>query len=317
MNRGRVSVVLPTFDRAGLVRVAVDSVLAQTYEDIELIVVDDGSADETLSMLAAYRDPRLRVLAREHSGILGRMNNAALEIATGEFIALIDSDDVWLPGKIERQIRVLVESPDVGLVCSNAHVVNDRGDDLGYLYLPVDSGASGAVLEQLLDANFVIRSSAVMRRTLVEDLHGFSEAPELRTTDDYDMWLRIAALSDVVYLREALLGYREHAGSVRKGFPRSTYWQALLISLDNLEGVLAAGSDASRLVKGRRAEWLLRLALAQRHDVGLRLATHTAISALSCDPLVVPSLLHRAGRRRVTQVQRAAQHRTRSSSWGH
>jgi glycosyltransferase involved in cell wall biosynthesis len=303
VNRGRVSVVIPTYNRAELLKLAVDSVLGQSHEDIELIVADDGSRDETLAMLASYEDSRLRVLPLAHTGILGRMNNAALQIATGEFVALLDSDDIWLPNKLERQLAVLRESPSVGLVCSNAYVMDEHGVDLGHRYLPADLGVSGMILEDLLDVNFIIRSSAVARRTVIERVGRFSEALELRTTDDYDMWLRVAALSEVYYLPEALLGYREHAGSVRVGFPRCTYWQALLISLDNLERLLDESDiDMRALVRRRRAEWMLRLGLAQRREIGTRIAAHSLLSALRSDPFVVPSVLRRATSRRVRRA---------------
>src|SRR4051812_19294567 len=113
MTRPRVSVVTPTHDRAHLLPQAVDSVLGQTAGDLELIVIDDGSTDGTLDVLGQYDDPRLKVIAIPHSGIPGHVRNVGLQEAQGEFVAFLDSDDIWLPEKIERQLAVLGERPEV------------------------------------------------------------------------------------------------------------------------------------------------------------------------------------------------------------
>jgi glycosyltransferase involved in cell wall biosynthesis len=281
MSEPRVSVVIPTYNRAGYLAEAIDSVVAQSHDSCEILVADDGSEDETPDVLARYGGDIVFVKL-EHSGLLGAVRNAGLRRARGELVAFLDSDDIWLPEKLERQISVLDRNPSVGLVCSNAVVIDQNGNQIRDFYLRPEQGSSGKVLEQLLDVNFVIVSSAVVRRELIDQAGGFREDVRLRGIEDYDLWLRVSAVSEVVYLPEALLQYREHAGSMRMEVPRTTHWISLLTSLDNLEHFLEE-SDPRRqkLLRRRRAELLVELARAQRSEVGrasalrsLRQATH-------------------------------------------
>ena len=106
----RVSVVIPTFDRAELVSAAAESVLAQTFADLEAIVVDDGSTDRTVARLAAIGDPRLTVIAAAHGGCVGAVRNRGVGAARGEWLAFLDSDDLWVPDKLEAQLAALDRS---------------------------------------------------------------------------------------------------------------------------------------------------------------------------------------------------------------
>jgi glycosyltransferase involved in cell wall biosynthesis len=286
-----VSVVVPTYNRADLLSKAVDSALGQTYEDIELIVVDDGSSDCTLDMLAGYADPRLRVVSLDHSGIPGKVRNAGVRVARGEFVAFLDSDDIWLPTKLERQVEVLMRSPTVGLVCSNARVIDDHGAELDHRYLAEEIEARGTELEELLRVNFIINSSAIVRRTLVEAVGCFSESSDLRALEDYDLWLRIAAASEVAYLPDALILYREHPGSVRRDAIRREHLTGLLTIMDNFEEALHEDDRKLALIRARRAELLVRLAVAQRAEVGLRAAVRSLLAAMKVDPGAAASIL--------------------------
>ena len=275
--------VMPTYDRADLLSKAVDSVLGQTYEDFELIVVDDGSGDGTLGMLAGYADPRLRVVPIEHCGIPGKVRNTGLRVARGKFVAFLDSDDIWLPTKLARQVEVLLRRSAVGLACSNAGVIDAIGVDSRDQYLGSNAAGNGTEFEHLLRVNFIINSSVVVRRTLVERVGSFSEAPELRH-EDYDLWLRIAAVSEVVYLPETLMVYREHLGSVRRGFTRCEHWIGLLAIMDNLDGFLEEeGSGKRELIRPRRAEILVHLAIAQAAAAQPGAAVRSLAAAVRCD----------------------------------
>jgi glycosyltransferase involved in cell wall biosynthesis len=242
---------------------AVGSALAQTFTDLEVIVADDGSTDGSPELVEALEDDRVAVLRLDHSGLPAVARNAGVAQAKGEFLAFLDSDDVWLPEKLEQQLAALDDRPNVGLVTSNARVIDEAGNEIQALYLRPDAGASGNVLEQLLGGNFIVNSSAVTRRGLFEQAGRFSEDPRLRAVEDYELWLRLASLSEVAYLPDALLLYREHGGSLRRRMP-PTSWELLLVVIESLEGFLA-GHEAHRrrLLARRRAGVLLEIGLTQ------------------------------------------------------
>ena len=140
----RVSVIIPTYNRANLVCRAIDSALAQTHPDIEIIVVDDGSTDDTAERLAIY-DQRIRVIRQPNAGV-GAARNSGIALAGGEFIAFLDSDDDWLPWKLSAQIAAFQQRPELQFTCTDAMVIDRDGKFLferclrryypNYLYLP-------------------------------------------------------------------------------------------------------------------------------------------------------------------------------------
>jgi hypothetical protein len=207
-------------------------------------------------------------------------------------VAFLDDDDIWLPGKLEVQVSVLDREPAVGLVCSNARVTDESGREIGPLMLRPDQGVSGDVLAELLGVNFVVDSSVVARRSLIERAGGFTELKHMRGVDDYDLWLRIAANTRIVYLPESLVYYREHGGSMRIGVPRSRHWSGVLEAVENVGRFLDVDDvRKSKLVKPRRAEYLVRLALAQRSELGARTAGRSLAAALKADPAAALSTL--------------------------
>lgn len=310
MSWPRVSVVIPTFNRAGLLVQAVNSALAQTFQNLEVIVADDGSDDGTCDLLARY-DQRVCVVQLDHSGLLGAVRNAALRRARGEYVAFLDSDDVWLPEKLERQVSLLDRDPAVGLVCSNARVIDENDNEMRQLYLRPEQGASGEVLAELVTVNFVIVSSAIARRRLVERAGGFGEDSRLRGIEDYDLWLRLAAVSKFAYVAEPLLAYREHRGSMRTGVTRPTYWTSLLVALDNLDRFLDANDPRRQmLLRRRRAELFVELARAQRSELGKKASMRSLREAVRVDAgTAAKSLLSRITR----DASRAARSALRSA----
>lgn len=185
MTTGLVSVIIPTRNRANMVREAVDSVLAQKGAPFELIVVDDGSEDETLSLLAAYGDA-VRILRRERPGGVSAARNAGIMAARGEWIAFLDSDDLWLPGKLRAQLDYFQDQPDMRL-CQTDEIWIHKGrhrNPKRYHAKP-----SGWCFEHLLERCLVSPSAVMMHRTVFDDVGLFDET--LPACEDYDMWLRI------------------------------------------------------------------------------------------------------------------------------
>jgi glycosyltransferase involved in cell wall biosynthesis len=179
-----VSVIIPTFNRAEVVEEAVDSVLAQTCSEYELVVVDDGSTDDTIGRLARYGD-RISVLRQENLGA-SAARNAGIRRARGQYIAFLDSDDLWLQDKLETQMELVDKDPQVK-VCYTDEIWIRRG-------VRVNPGKkhrkhSGWILEQMLPLCIVSPSSVIIDREVFERVGLFDES--LPACEDYDLWLRI------------------------------------------------------------------------------------------------------------------------------
>ncbi len=193
-----ISVIIPTYNRAELVLRAVDSVLAQTFEDFELIVVDDGSTDDTVSALKPYKD-RLRLIVQSHAGVSAARNHG-LSIAQSELIAFLDSDDYWLPEKLDVQARFFSKNPKA-LICQTEETWFRHGRR-------VNPGTkhrkpSGEAFYRSLELCLISPSSVMMRRKLFETVGTFDE--NLPACEDYDLWLRVTARYPVHLLKEPLV----------------------------------------------------------------------------------------------------------------
>ena len=204
-----VSVILPTYDRLPLLRQAVASVIAQTFGDWELIVVDDGSADGTRDWLASLGDPRVRPLLLAHTGVPPRARQAALDAARGDWVAFLDSDDLWLPAKLELQLRQLADHSSCGWSCTGVQLVDAAGTPIPSRPPVPWVPHSGWVLDKLLtfEASASIQT-ILARRSLVRDVGGLDDAFSLR--DDYDLALRLAARSELWATVETLTLVRDH-----------------------------------------------------------------------------------------------------------
>ena len=239
-----VSVIIPTYNRFLQLCCAVESVLKQTYEDVEIIVVDDGSTDQTPSVFPRSF-PSVQYIRIEHSGLPAVARNTGVRLAKGTYVAFLDSDDQWLSEKLAQQVAVLDAHPNVGLVCSNAFVIQGDGEGSDKRYLAPEIGSRKHVLETLLHDNFVITSTAVIRRSVLERVGLFDETPALRAVEDYDLWLRIAAASEVSYDPIALAQYRDDpTQSIRGGIPSSRQWESRLLILGRLRQALQIAHHA-------------------------------------------------------------------------
>ena len=285
----RVSVIIPTYNRADFIAYAIDSVLAQTLQDFEIIVADDGSTDETDRVLESYGD-RVRYVRLDHSGLPATVRNAALQLAQGDYVAFLDSDDGWLPHKIEQQVRILDDNPNVGLVHSNALVLEVGQDKPSRLYFEDEKRRNGKVLRDLLQDNFVITSTAIVRRSLLKQAGSFDENRLLRAIEDYDLWLRIAALSEFYYVPEALAIYRDNSTSIRTQQTRVAYWQGLLLILERLKTFLKNSgyhdAIAEQLIVDLAYTYRRRLLKANWASARYIDAIHCALQLMSKRPKV-------------------------------
>jgi glycosyltransferase involved in cell wall biosynthesis len=206
----RVSVIIPTYNQGNYLRQAIQSVLAQSYADFEVIVVDDGSTDNTSAVVGDLSDPRLRY-ARQANGGLSSARNTGIRNATGSFLSYLDSDDLFLPEKLRLLVALLEENPNLGLVAGQAVLIDETGQSLGEVFdkgLPEDSS-------QLLLGNPLHVGSVLLRREWQERAGFFDEG--LRSYEDWDMWLRLArAGCPMASVSQPVSLYRFHAAQMTR-----------------------------------------------------------------------------------------------------
>lgn len=211
-----VSVVIPTHDRLRYLREALASLRAQTRDDWEALIVDDGSTDDTLAYLEGLRDDRVKVLERAHTGNVSRLRNAGIREARGRWIAFLDSDDRWQPEKLEVQLDALRHETTCGWSYTRAGAIDANGRELHDEWLAGAPDASGAILRPLLLHEARIVAPAVMaERELLRRVGGFDES--LPFCEDYDLWIRLARASAVVAVPEMLCRVRRHGGNTTRG----------------------------------------------------------------------------------------------------
>jgi glycosyltransferase involved in cell wall biosynthesis len=209
-----VSVVIPTYNYGRYLRDAVDSVLAQTYAPLEVLVIDDGSTDDTADVAASYGD-RIRFIRQQNAGV-GAARNNGIALARGEYLAFLDSDDIWLPQKLEKQIARFEADPELGLV----HCGAERFDESGVISVWLD-GLEGWIAPRLLDLDAAVitaGSGIVVPKRVAEDVGGFDV--RLPPSEDWDFSYRIAVRYRVGFVREVLVRYRQHGAGIHLNVPR-------------------------------------------------------------------------------------------------
>ncbi len=206
-----VSVIIPTYNRAELVTRAIGSVLGQTFQDFEVLVVDDGSTDATEAVVGEVGDPRVRYLRQPHNQGVSAARNRGMREARGPFIAFLDSDDEWFPEKLERQVECLRAAPaDVGLVYTG--VRSETGDGSAWSFRPEHRGD---VYPGILEANPIHSGSSVMIRRNVIRVAGFFDE-EIPAIEDFEYWIRIARFHRFEVIPEPLVRYHDARRSDRK-----------------------------------------------------------------------------------------------------
>jgi glycosyltransferase involved in cell wall biosynthesis len=205
-----VSIIMPTFNRLPFLRVAVESIFNQSFADWELIVADDGSAAETQAYLRTLAaSPRIKVLWLEHSGNPPAARNVALAQAAGEYVAFLDSDDVWMPGKLAAQIELFRSHGDVGWNYTRFTLVDDAGDPSTGTRARRFPAAAGWILDALIVGEAVIaQSSVAIRRRLIQRVGGYDAT--LPVCGDYELWIRLAQQSAVDFIDAPLVHIRRH-----------------------------------------------------------------------------------------------------------
>lgn len=201
----KVSVIVPTYNRGYCLERTIQSVVSQTYENWELVIVDNSSEDNTQSVVSGFRDERIRLLQIKNNGIIGKSRNYGIEVASGELVAFLDSDDSWLPTKLDRSLGVLT----MGYRFVHHELFISYGENLETSRRTnVSRRLERPALRDLIGrGNAICTSSVVVDSQLLREVNGFSEDPELVGIEDYDLWVRLAARTEEFGFIEEPLGF--------------------------------------------------------------------------------------------------------------
>ena len=225
----RISVVVPAYNAAVYLPHAIDSVLAQTYPDWEIVIVDDGSTDNTCAVVDSYRptlQDKLQYIHQPNRGV-SAARNTGIRAARGQFIALLDGDDVWLPHRLERGLKALDADSAAGLVHARVARIDTQGAVTGQLKVEPNY-LSGRIAHFIYTRRaHLICTTVVFRKSCLEAAGWFDEA--MRTTEDRDLWFRIALRYKVAYINEVLAYYRLSPSSTTANLDLLLKWQLYFV----------------------------------------------------------------------------------------
>jgi len=218
----KVSVIIPTYNAEKYLLETIESVIAQTYSDWEIIAVDDGSTDKTPEILQDYKkklSKKLRVITQKNSGV-SIARNKAIAAAKGEYIAFLDHDDLWLPEKLKKQVKLLDSNKKLGLVYSDSYAIDSRGSlkkgtllssRLFRLHARMQRGN---VFDELFYVDFIPLLTAIVRKEVFDKVGLFN--PKYKIAEEYDLFLKIAEQYPIDFIEKPLAKYRIHGGNVSK-----------------------------------------------------------------------------------------------------
>lgn len=215
-QNGGVSVIIPAFNAAATILRAIDSVVQQKVADVELIIIDDGSTDGTVAVVTEHIRGmhNARLIRKAHNSGVSAARNAGIVVARGEFLAFLDADDVWLPGKLSKQLATIRRESGIVLVSCNSQLIGPNGAAIkeGHLKRPPVQGADA--WKTLLVYNFIPTPTVLTRTALVKNCGGFDES--LAVGEDLDLWIKLGTRGKIVVLDEILIKYYDMADSLMK-----------------------------------------------------------------------------------------------------
>jgi len=212
----KVSVIIGAYNCEKFIEETIRSVMGQTFKDWELIVVDDGSSDNTCGIVQRIDDERIRLIRlAKNSGLPAVSRNTGIRAARGEYIAFLDHDDIWLPEKLSKQVELMEKDKDLFLVYSRCY--NQK--DAKIIRVSPPNPVSGHVFEKLFLRNCILCSSVMIRPSDGDTPYMFKEDKELSTVEDYDLWLSIAREKKISFIDEPLVIYRIHSQMASASIP--------------------------------------------------------------------------------------------------
>jgi glycosyltransferase involved in cell wall biosynthesis len=281
----RVSVIIPTYNCSRYLPEAVESALAQTYQDYEIVIADDGSTDGTQELINRW-DGRLVYAFQENRG-LSAARNFAVSRASGEFLAYLDADDVWFPDKLERQVRFMTENRQCGLVHGDVSIIDEDGEVIHRRYNVECKRVihQGKCLEGLIHYSTVVVPSVMERRACFEEVGGFDET--LRSVEDYLHWVQIALGGhEFGYIEEPVAMYRWRSGSLSRNESQMTEAMVRVcrILLNDPKLRLHESQSVRRVLEAREGELQASLPYVYRMEGRFDLARKEAVRLIGRSP---------------------------------
>ena len=208
-----VSVIIPLYNRSDYILKTVNSVINQTYTDFRLYVIDDGSTDNSKEIVSNIKDPRIEI--HQHPGGVNKGQSAAinlgLSLANGKYIAILDSDDLWLENKLEIQVAYLESNLDIGLVYCNGIAIDENNEFLYEIYEEGHEESSNPE-RVLTNCYFLLPNNSLVRSSIYKKIGGFNE--NYRAAQDHDMAIRIAEVTKIAFINTLVFAYRRHQNSI-------------------------------------------------------------------------------------------------------
>jgi glycosyltransferase involved in cell wall biosynthesis len=258
MDKNLVSVVIPTYNTSNFLIKAIQSVINQTYKNWELIIVDDGSTDQTRQIVEEFqkKDSRIKYFFQNNKG-QGAARNLGIKNASGNYIAFLDSDDEFFENKLERVISHFEKDKNIGFIYTDAIIIGD------YLYKKrrseIVTPYSGGIYIKLLFNNFITTSTVIVKREVLQNCGLFDESDLLRNFEDYDLWLRIAKKYKIEYIPEVLTKYYFVPKITSWKKRRRAYKAMIYIYYKNLK---IANAYEKFIVMYKLGEYLLKLIIS-------------------------------------------------------
>ena len=250
MNKPLVSVIIPNYNYANYLREAIDSVLNQTYQNIETIVVDDGSKDNSRDVLESY-GKEIKAIFQQNQGVSAARNNGTAE-SKGDYLAFLDADDVWLSKKIEKQIEKFAEDKELGLVHVGVEEINDKGD---FLNERID-GMEGWVADELLLFRRSVYlggcSGMMIPRKVFDEIGGFDL--QLGTSADWDLCYQVGSRHRFGFVPDILMKYRIHSSNMHS-------------NIAPMEREMLIGYEKAFKINDEKVQKLKRAAYGNLHQV--------------------------------------------------
>lgn len=276
----KVSVIIPLYNREEFIEQTVQSVLEQTFSDLKLYVVDDGSTDNSRKKIEEIKDDRIVIL--EHPGRINKGQaasiNVGLDNAEGEYIAILDSDDFWEKRKLEIQIEFLEKHKDIGLVYCNGVQVNEYGEFICNIYKKghVENNNPEKVL---LNCYFLLPNNSLVRSSCFNEAGRFNE--NLRAAQDHDMAIRISEITNIAYIDKFVFSYRRHQASISHK-NAEIRWKNGFVILDN---ACKRYNYSNQVVRKRRAVLNFRLGQCAMEKRQYMLSIKYFTLSGLCDPV--------------------------------
>lgn len=289
-----VTVIIPTYNHSQFVGQAINSVLEQTMDDLELIVVDDGSTDDTKNVVSAIDDPRIRYHHQENQG-LASTRNTGLRLARGKYIGFLDADDYWLPGKLASQINLLEANTRLGLVYGGYYVVDENGTRIATRRPRI---VHNDTLAELILDNYVTGSAttSVVRAEVFEQVGSFNQS--LKACEDWDMWLRVAAVYSLGAVNDIVACIRVHGNNMTSNAALMDKYFQIVVDMFFQQHVC---DEVARLRSSAKSRAKVRAAVFAGRGGTYRLSARFCLQALHYDPrnidayyLLMRSLLRQA-----------------------